>query len=1088
MGAKAGRLWRVAGMDSDAMTMEPARERRAAWDTGGAGEDLGLSLDAFIRSVGVRRASPLAFFLGAGASTTSGVPSAQSCIWDWKRRIFLTNNPGLEEQFAELSLDGVRRRIQRWLDGRSAYPPENGAGEYGFYISRCFPIPDDRRAFFADQVRNAVPHIGYRLLCHLAEADLVRSVWSPNFDGLAGRAAANFRLSVIEAGIETQGRASRVPCKGELLCVSMHGDYRYDQLKNTPAELQQQEAALRQALIAGLRETSLVVSGYSGRDESLMQALRDAYGEPGTGTLYWCGFGDRDIPGHVEALIRHARSHGRQAFFVPTLGFDDVLTRLALHCLDGDARKAAVRAMEEMAPADKLRRKPWEVPACKATTLIKSNKFAVECPSELLCFDLKEWPQEKVWSYVRERTQGRRIVAAPLKGKVIALGGVDDVKEAFGDNLKGTIERTPVGPKDLTYEDGVVVSLMREALTRSMAEAVGVRGDGRHELWRAEPRKDQRGCPAGYQAYDSLQVFLRRVGDNQYVALKPSIKVLDKAGNEAPEEIANATKLRILGYQHNKPFNRAVMAWRETLFPDGQEAVFEFPHGGGSSFKFRVRRSPVFGEVGLPQGGRVTEVPSSLRPLVKYAGVQLGEPDLVFSNKAGTGFIKSPHPIRGIVENRPYDYPLTARGHVTTIRLGVICPGREAGMLRKCLGSLSRTLSPTSGERDYLVDYPGFQAAYGVGIEVAEPGGAGWFTCPEPLSGDAQTSALEIAGHINRGIQSLESAYAPHVVLVFFPDRWAAFRGYRTEADRFDVHDFVKAFCVQRGIATQFLNSDTLTNEYQCRVWWWLSLALYVKAMRTPWVLSGLAEDTAFVGLGFSIDATAERGRHVVLGCGHIYSGKGEGLQYRLSKVENPVFHGKNPYMSRDDARRAGETIRQLFFDARLKLPERVVLHKRTHFTKEEREGLADGLSGVGQIDMLEIQIDNALRYVASVPTNNGSFDDDNYPVRRGTVMKLDEHAALVWVHGATTALDSRYKYFQGKRRIPAPLTVRNHGGRTDLQRLAQEILGLSKMNWNTFDLYTKLPATLHSSSEIARIGSLLQRFGGASYDYRLFI
>jgi hypothetical protein len=43
-------------------------------------------------------------------------------------------------------------------------------------------------------------------------------------------------------------------------------------------------------------------------------------------------------------------------------------------------------------------------------------------------------------------------------------------------------------------------------------------------------------------------------------------------------------------------------------------------------------------------------------------------------------------------------------------------------------------------------------------------------------------------------------------------------------------------------------------------------------------------------------------------------------------------------------------------------------------------------------------------------------------------------------------------------------------------------------MNWNTFDLYTKEPATLHSSNEIARIGSLLQRFDGESYDYRLFI
>ncbi len=59
---------------------------------------------------------------------------------------------------------------------------------------------------------------------------------------------------------------------------------------------------------------------------------------------------------------------------------------------------------------------------------------------------------------------------------------------------------------------------------------------------------------------------------------------------------------------------------------------------------------------------------------------------------------------------------------------------------------------------------------------------------------------------------------------------------------------------------------------------------------------------------------------------------------------------------------------------------------------------------------------------------------------------------------------------------------------RKALKQICHEILGLSKMNWNTFDHYTKVPATLHSSNEIARIGSLLQRFGGASYDYRLFI
>jgi len=318
-------------------------------------------------------------------------------------------------------------------------------------------------------------------------------------------------------------------------------------------------------------------------------------------------------------------------------------------------------------------------------------------------------------------------------------------------------------------------------------------------------------------------------------------------------------------------------------------------------------------------------------------------------------------------------------------------------------------------------------------------------------------------------------------------DSWAT-KVFAAGQDCFDVHDYVKAYCVQRGIATQFLDQSTLADHQQCRVWWWLSLAIYAKSMRTPWVLDSLSSDTAYVGLGFSVDKSASSGRHVVLGCSHIYSARGEGLQYRLTKVEDPIIRRGNPFMSKDDARRIGETIRELFYDARMKLPSRVVLHKRTPFLKDEREGLIDGLSGVNQVDMLEINIDRAIRYVASQTRRDGTVDEDNYPVRRGTVVQLDPYTSLLWVHGATKAINPQLNYFQGKRRIPAPIKIHRHVGLTDLRQICAEILGLSKMNWNTFDLYTKDPATLHSSNEIARIGSLLHRLGGASYDYRLFI
>jgi hypothetical protein len=103
-------------------------------------KDFLLPLDAFIRSVGVSRNTPHALFLGAGASITSGMPSAEMCIWEWKRNIFLTNNVGLETQFSELSLASVRLRIQRWLDRQGIYPSNGAPEEYSVYIEVARPL------------------------------------------------------------------------------------------------------------------------------------------------------------------------------------------------------------------------------------------------------------------------------------------------------------------------------------------------------------------------------------------------------------------------------------------------------------------------------------------------------------------------------------------------------------------------------------------------------------------------------------------------------------------------------------------------------------------------------------------------------------------------------------------------------------------------------------------------------------------------------------------------------------------------------------------------------------------------------------
>jgi len=264
-----------------------------------------LALDAFVRAVGIKKNTPHAMFLGAGASITSGIPSASLCIWEWKRDIFLTNNPGLEDQFTELSLLSVKKRIQSWLDGRGGYPAAGADEEYSYYIEKCYPLAENRRAYFQTKVQAARPHVGYQLLCAMAEAEIFRSVWTTNFDSLTSRAAANFKLTPVEVGMDCQQRAFRQPTKGELVSVALHGDYRYDPLKNTTDELRDQEAKLRQALTDLSKDVSLIVCGYSGRDHSIMDAFTNAYGQAGTGILYWCGLGET-IPESVQNLLKLA--------------------------------------------------------------------------------------------------------------------------------------------------------------------------------------------------------------------------------------------------------------------------------------------------------------------------------------------------------------------------------------------------------------------------------------------------------------------------------------------------------------------------------------------------------------------------------------------------------------------------------------------------------------------------------------------------------------------------------------------------------------------------------------------------------------
>ncbi|MFR1479331.1 MAG: hypothetical protein ACLSB9_28375 [Hydrogeniiclostridium mannosilyticum] len=76
---------------------------------------------------------------------------------------------------------------------------------------------------------------------------------------------------------------------------------------------------------------------------------------------------------------------------------------------------------------------------------------------------------------------------------------------------------------------------------------------------------------------------------------------------------------------------------------------------------------------------------------------------------------------------------------------------------------------------------------------------------------------------------------------------------YSDDFENYDLHNFVKAYAAQKNISTQFIREKTLESTLRCQIMWALSLAIYVKSCRIPWVVSGIRPDTTLQALDIAL-------------------------------------------------------------------------------------------------------------------------------------------------------------------------------------------------------------------------------------------
>jgi hypothetical protein len=415
------------------------------------------------------------------------------------------------------------------------------------------------------------------------------------------------------------------------------------------------------------------------------------------------------------------------------------------------------------------------------------------------------------------------------------------------------------------------------------------------------------------------------------------------------------------------------------------------------------------------------------------------------------------HPLRGLVNFGPYSKG-SFGGYTSRVRIATVGPESAFKRRGELMASLRSSYQP-SDRSEYVPPYPGFEQLFRVQLEAARGAHIKW---PESLTqlpgdGDPQARLFQAMEAAVRRLDMVRNEF--DVVLVHFPDSWAP----ATRSKFFDAHDALKALGAKYNIPTQVLNDRVFTFNYKASLAWRLATALYVKATGTPWKLAplkGVPDDTAYIGLAYALRGD-QRDAHYVTCCSQVFDMDGGGMQFVAFEARDPVADvaeaRRNPFLSRDDMRAVLARSLELYQGRNGgNLPKRLVIHKTTTFKQEEIEGAFDALSGVPEIECIEVGAASCWRGVWLIGSGRQTPPTraSGYPVPRGTMVVRSGTSALVWVAGNAPEVSTKGDYYQGKKSIPKPLQLVRHAGRGSLELIAHEALALTKMDWNNDALY----------------------------------
>lgn len=567
----------------------------------------------FARLALIRRGQ-LAWFLGAGASASAGVPTAGHMIADFKASLYASAHK-LDRSDVDADDPLWIDRINRHFDGANGFPSTGDPKEYEAAFTQMYPSAEDRRRYIASAVELGIPSFGQRILGALLATGQTPEVFTTNFDSLIEQSVsgANDLLDQTErhplrvSALTNSDIAQRCLAQSDWpLLVKLHGDYQSDSIKNTATELRTQDDVLRIVLTESTRRFGLIVAGYSGRDDSVMHALEETLNAPTRypNGLFWLVRSSTRLLPRVEAFLHAAEVAGIETRLVVSETFDELLGEVARQ---GEFPASVRAALEARKPSARV--VDVQLPATEVADfpVLRFNALpVVELPSRVITANVRIENKDLRIALKEHRA---RVDAVSNGNEIVALGSDTDMRRAVDSALGSVVFGIRAAdPQNDTVVRGLFFRALVRALTNDRPFRPHFR-DGGHELYLSDPaqiRNDElrqrvlaslvpfRGA-YGSDLYGTLSKydgrryaegvrlnFERRL-DTWWLLFEPFTWVEPPRERVRPDPVAPWLRERWFR-RRNKEWSQMVAVWASVLAPSTPTSVWAWPGDGSTRF------------------------------------------------------------------------------------------------------------------------------------------------------------------------------------------------------------------------------------------------------------------------------------------------------------------------------------------------------------------------------------------------------------------------------------------------------------------------------------------------------------------------